>query len=297
MTLGAAIPAGPELRYSCHIMHRVFLAVVLTCGWLVSGFSAQAPYRILLTNDDGVHAPGLEAMAEALRLLGEVTVVAPLENQSGKGHALTLGSAIYRTDLTLLSGMAAVGLTATPVTTVKVALDQIMIPPPDILVSGINRGYNLAMAAYVSGTVGAAREAALQGVPAVASSRAYTASNDVGSYRAAAEMTARIVAIVKARGIPKGVWLSVNVPEGTTATLRGLRLTTQGAEAGGAETFEMNRDADGRMAYRGRFVEGGTDVVEGSDTWAVSNGWVAVTPLRIGEFADGDLDTLAAIIK
>jgi len=164
-------------------------------------------------------------------------------------------------------------------------------------VSGINRGYNLAMAAYVSGTVGAAREAALQGVPAVASSRAYTASNDVGSYRAAAEMTARIVAIVKARGIPKGVWLSVNVPEGTTATLRGLRLTTQGAEAGGTETFEMNRDADGRMAYRGRFVEGGTDVVEGSDTWAVSNGWVAVTPLRIGEFADGDLDTLAAIIK
>lgn len=262
-------------------MRRLLLTVVATLCFVTTD-SAQAPYRILVADDDGVEAPGIEALADALRPLGEVTIVAPRGNQSGKGHSLTLGEPIVRTDLTLPNGMQAIGLSATPATTVKIALALIVKPRPDLVVSGVNRGYNLAMSAYISGTVGGAREAALQGIPAIASSLAHPASKDVASYRPAAEMTARVAAIVKKHGLPKGVFLNVNVPEGTVAAFKGLKLTTQGLRPGGRETFTETQE-EGKTLYRSVFIEGGPDEV-GSDTWAVQQGWVAVTPLHVGEF-------------
>lgn len=275
---------------------RFALTAFLLAG-LVAPFQAQAPYRILVTNDDGVRAPGLQAVAEALKALGEVTIVAPADNQSGKGTSLSLGAPILREDVTLPNGMAAIGLTATPATTMRVALMQIVKQRPDLVVSGINRGMNLGLAAYISGTVGAARDAVLKGIPAIASSLAVTSAGDVGSYTAAAEATVRIVAIVKKRGLPRGLLLNVNVPEGTMQTFKGIRVTTQGTAIGGGERFEAQNDpTTGRTSYRNMFVEGGTDV-EGTDTWAVQNGYVAVTPLKVGEFDRAAFDALKNVIK
>jgi 5'-nucleotidase len=193
--------------------------------------------------------------------------------------------------------MAAIGLAATPATTMRVALMQIVKQRPDLVVSGINRGMNLGLAAYISGTVGAARDAVIKGIPAIASSLAVTAAGDVGSYTAAAQATVRIVAIVKKQGLPRGLLLSVNVPGGTMQTFKGIRVTTQGTAIGGGERFEAQNDpATGRTSYRNVFIEGGTDV-EGTDTWAVQNGYVAVTPLKVGEFDRAAFDALKNVIK
>ena len=102
------------------------------------------PYRILVSNDDGVRAPGIAAVAQILQAIGDVTIVAPAENQSGKGHSIVTSEPVYREDLTLPNGMKAIGLTATPASTVNIAIRNIVQPRPDLVVSGINRGYNLA---------------------------------------------------------------------------------------------------------------------------------------------------------
>ena len=120
--------------------------------------NSQPPYRILVSNDDGVRAPGIAAVAQILQAIGDVIIVAPAENQSGKGHSIVTSEPVFREDLTLPNGMKAIGLTATPATTVNIAIRNILKPLPDLVVSGINRGYNLAYSAYLSGTVGAARE-------------------------------------------------------------------------------------------------------------------------------------------
>src|SRR4249920_1312915 len=134
------------------------------------------PYRILVSNDDGVRAPGIAAVAQVLQAIGDVMIVAPAENQSGKGHSIVTSEPVYRDDLTLPNGMKAIGLTATPATTVNIAIRNIVRPRPDLVVSGINRGYNLAYSAYLAGTVGAAREGAMHGVPAIAASLAEAAA-------------------------------------------------------------------------------------------------------------------------
>src|SRR5687767_3632439 len=140
---------------------RVFLAL-LVAVWLLAPLGAQLrtvpPYRILVTNDDGVHAPGIAAIAQILLAIGDVTIVAPAQNQSGKGHSIVTSEPVFREDVTLPNGLRAIGLTATPASTVNIAIRNIVKPRPDLVVSGINRGYNLAYTAYLSGTVGAARE-------------------------------------------------------------------------------------------------------------------------------------------
>jgi 5'-nucleotidase len=257
----------------------VALAVSLLCVVTVGGQQPAMPYRILVTNDDGVRAPGLLAAAQALQSLGDVTVVAPAEVQSGMGHAISITEPIYLDQVQLPGGIVATALTATPASCVKVALAALLARKPDLVVSGINRGYNLGMTAYVSGTVGAAREAALSGIPAIASSLA-----SVGDphYEAAAEMTRRIAAFVKSSGLEPGVFLNVNVPAGAADALRGIRLATQSALSG-TEGFEEQKSPGGRRYFWNIYRDPDRDV-EGTDVWAASQGFVAVTPLRVGEF-------------
>ena len=202
-------------------MKRLSLVLAALC-LVASSLTAQTPYRILLTNDDGVRAPGILALAKALQSVGEVTIVAPAENQSGKGHSISITDPVYVDPVTLPGGIEALGATATPASCVKVAMLALLKQRPDIVVSGINRGYNLGMTTYKSsGTVGAAREGATQGVPAVASSMDVRGGTD---YEAAAKVTAEIVAMVKANGLPAGVFLNVNVPAGQP---KGVRMATQ----------------------------------------------------------------------
>jgi 5'-nucleotidase len=257
------------------------IAAACTCVLvLVTAPAAQTPrpYRILLSNDDGVRAPGLLALAQALQPLGEITIVAPSENQSGKGHSIVTSDPILVDRVTLAGGLAAFSVAAPPATCVKVGVRALMRERPDLVVSGINRGYNLGMVAYVSGTVGAAREAALIGIPAIASSLAVEETN----YAAAAQIVKQVAELVRANGLDSGALLNVNVPAGAAAAIKGLQVTRQSASSG-EERFEEQASPGGRRLFWSVWKEPTGDV-EGTDVWATEHGYAAVTPLRVGEF-------------
>src|SRR4029078_1134594 len=206
--------------------------------------AVQRPYRILVTNDDGVRAPGILAVAQALQPLGEITIAAPSENQSGKGHSIVTSDPIFVDQVTLSGGLRGFSIVATPATCVKVGVRALRTSRPDLVVSGINRGYNLGLVTYVSGTVGAAREAALMGIPAIAASLSVEETN----YATAAEIVRRIAELVHQRGLDAGVLLNINVPPGTSTAIKGVRVTRQSAQTG-EERFEEQRSPTGRRMF------------------------------------------------
>ena len=274
-------------------MHCVRVVLALFVAFLpLAPLGAQQPppYRILISNDDGVRAPGLAAVAQILQAIGNVVVIAPSENQSGTGHGLTVRDAIVREELTLPNGLKAIGLSATPASTVKVALKNILKPAPDLVVSGINRGYNLGLAAYISGTVGAAREAAMRGIPAIAASLT-SSTND---YSHAAEAVLMVARRVKQYGLPPNTFLNVNIPAGEP---KGFAVTAQAMASGGQESFSEAKDASGRtVVYFNVYKEGGGGP-NGTDMWAVEQGLVAVTPLKVAEFDPSLPDRMKAWFK
>jgi 5'-nucleotidase len=258
---------------------HVFIAILglALCG-ASPALEAQRPYRILVTNDDGVRAPGILAVAQALQGVGEVTIAAPSENQSGKGHSIVTSDPIFVDQVTLTGGLRAYSIAATPATCVKVAVRALMPERPDLVVSGINRGYNLGMVTYVSGTVGAAREAALFGIPAIASSLAVEETD----YAPAATVVRQVAEKVREYGLDQGVLLNVNVPAGPAATIKGIQVTRQSAQSG-EERFEEQRTPSGRRLFWSVWKEPTGDI-DGTDVWATEHGYAAVTPLRASEF-------------
>jgi 5'-nucleotidase len=274
---------------------RLLLALILS-SWLFVPVGAQQPppYRILISNDDGVRAPGIAAVAQILQAIGQVIIVAPAENQSGKGHSIVTSEPILREDLTLPNGLKAIGLTATPATTVNVAIRNIVTPLPDLVVSGINRGYNLGYTAYLSGTVGAAREAAMHGVPAIAASVQEDGANR--NYGNAAEEVLGVARRVKQYGLPRNTFLNVNVPAIPTGGYRGYRITTQALQRSGEERFAETPHPSGRTVYWNVYKEGAT-APEGTDIHAVNEGYVSVTPMKLGETDASQFEALRAIFK
>ena len=236
------------------------------------------PYRILVTNDDGVRAPGILAVAQALQAMGEVTIVAPAANQSGKGHSITIDDPIYVDAVTLAGDLPATSVVGTPATCVKIALGALLTRKPDLVVSGINRGWNLGAVAYVSGTVGAAREAALAGIPAIAASLSVEETN----YGPAAEVVKQVAEMARKNGMERGVFLNVNIPPGAATAIKGIQLTRQSGLTG-TERFEEHRSPRGRRYFWSVWNEPAGDV-EGTDVRAIERGFAAVTPLRATEF-------------
>jgi 5'-nucleotidase len=275
---------------------RLALALVLSV-WLFVPVGARQPppYRILISNDDGVRAPGLSAVAQVLQAIGQVLIVAPAENHSGAGHSIVTSEPVVREDLALPNGLKAIGLTATPATSVNIAIRNILKPLPDLVVSGVNRGYNLGLAAYISGTVGAAREAALHGVPAIAASLA--AAGAPRDYVFAAEEVLGVARRVKQYGLPANTFLNVNIPAMPQGGYRGYRVTTQAMRSGGEERFaETTHPSSGRTIYWNVYKEGAT-AAEGTDIQAVNEGYVSVTPMKLGETDASQFETLRAIFK
>jgi 5'-nucleotidase len=261
---------------------------------LLAVTAAQQPqrsYRILISNDDGVRAPALPVLAQALKAIGEVIIVAPADNQSGVSQALTAAPPIAREDLTLTSGLLAIGLTATPATTIQIAIKNIVMPRPDLVVTGINTAYNLGASAYLSGTVGAARQAVIEGVPAVATSMAAPAvARDLVP---AAQQVAGVVRQVREHGLPAQTFLNVNIPPMPSGGYRGYQVTSQAAVRAGVERFvEGNRPGTKQTVYWSVYTEGAT-APQGTDIWAVNNGYVSVTPMHVGEYDE----KLAVMLK
>jgi 5'-nucleotidase len=271
-----------------HRVRLLHVVAALACVALLtdvpSARTLTASYRILVTNDDGVRAPGILALAQALQPLGEITIAAPADNQSGKGHSIVTADPIFVDAVMLPGGLRAFSIVATPASCVKVAVHALMTHRPDLVVSGINRGYNLGLVTYVSGTVGAAREAALLGIPAVASSLAGEETN----YGAAAEIVRQVVEKVRERGLEPGVLLNVNVPAGPSAAIKGIQITRQSALYG-EERFEEQKSPAGRRLFWSIWKEPTGDR-EGTDVWATEHGYAAVTPLRAREFDEKTYD-------
>jgi 5'-nucleotidase len=279
-------------------MPRIRVVVVLAlavCLLAPLGAQQPAPYRILISNDDGVRAPGIAILAQTLQAIGDVIIVAPADNQSGRGHAIVVNDPIFREDLTLPNGLRAIGLTATPASTVKVAVSNIIRPMPDLLVSGINRGNNLGFSAYLSGTVGAARQGAMHGIPSIAAS--LTEAAPPGDYVYAAEEVLGVARRVKQYGLAANTFVNVNLPAVPAGGYKGYLVTSQAMLAGGSETFEEARHpSSGRTLYWSVYHEG-AEAPQGTDVWAVANGYVSVTPMRLGEADPAQMDMLRAWFK
>jgi 5'-nucleotidase len=278
------------------------LLTVLTAAVCFAPVSAQQvrqppPYRILVSNDDGVRAPGLAAVAQILQAIGDVTIVAPAENHSGAGHSIsTNADAIFRDDLTLPNGLKAIGLTATPASTVNVAIRNIMKPLPDLVVSGINRGTNLGYSAYVSGTVGAARQAAMLGIPAIAASMAAVGVPRDLPY--AAEEVLGVARRAKMYGLPPRAFLNVSIPEMPQGGYKGYMVTRLATQHGGEEGYvETKHPGTERTIYWNVYKENPAGAPQGTDVWAVANGYVSVTPMKIGETDESHIDTLKGWFK
>lgn len=258
-------------------------------------FRQPPPYRILVTNDDGVRAPGLAALAQILQAIGTPIIVAPTENQSGKGHSIVTSEPVFRTDMTLPNGLPAIGLTATPASTVNVAIRNIVMPRPDLVVSGINSGPNLGYSAYLSGTVGAAREAVMHGIPAIAASMpAGAATADIIM---AAEEVFGVARRVKQYGLPPNTFLNVNVPIVPGDRYRGYMVTTQATVRGGQDHFVEMTHPSGRKVYWNVYEDKNLTQTQGTDIWAYDNGYTSVTPMHVGETDPAQLEALRAIFK
>ena len=278
---------------------RVFLTLLLGVLVLAPTVAQQRrqppPYRILVSNDDGVRAPGISAVAQVLQAIGEVSIVAPAENQSGAGHSIITSQPVFREDLTLPNGLRAIGLTATPASTMNIAIQNIAKPRPDLVVTGINRGYNLGFSGYLSGTIGGAREAAMHGIPSIATSLAE--AGVPGDLVYAAEEVLGVARRVKQWGLPANTFLNVSIPKMPQGGYKGYVVTTQAMQRGGDERFaEMKHPGSGRTVYWNVYKEGG-NAPEGTDIWAVANGYVSVTPMKVGETDPSQIDNLKAIFS
>lgn len=253
--------------------------------------------RILLTNDDGYHAPGLKILEDiAAALSDDVWVVAPAEEQSGAGHSLTLTRPI-RVRRHADKRFAVAG---TPTDAVMMALARIMkATPPDLILSGVNRGANLAEDVTYSGTVSAAMEGALAGVRSIALSQGYAREGlgDVVPFAAAAAWGERVLRPLLEAPLAPRTLVNVNFPAGAAAEVKGVRVVDQGLRDYGRLQIVTNRDPRGYDYHW--FALGPTleTPAHSTDLEAVADGYVAVTPLHLDLTHRSSLDMLGALYR
>jgi 5'-nucleotidase len=232
--------------------------------------------RILLTNDDGIYADGLFALYAQLKALGEVTVVAPMTEQSATGHGITLASPLRVKKVQREKGFVGYAVTGTPADCVKFALRVLMKKMPDMVVSGINQGPNVGLSVIYSGTVSAAVEGTIIGVPSVAVS---LTSHEASDFDFAAQFAKKLAKIVHRKKLPPGVLLNVNIPAVPAEEIRGVRITKQG-KSRVAEVLHKRTDPNDRTYYwlSGELVEV-EDTAE-SDLSVIKRNMVSITPLH-----------------
>ena len=233
---------------------------------------------ILVTNDDGITAPGIRALIAVMTTLGDVVVVAPDKPQSAMGHAITINNTLY---LNKISNDGAVvteySCSGTPVDCVKMAVGEILGQKPDLCVSGINHGSNSSINVIYSGTMSAAMEAAIEGIPAIGFSLQDFDWN--ADFEPVKSYVSKITAEVLKNKLPEGVLLNVNFPKLASTAIKGIKICRQ-AKAQWIEKFDKRQTPQGRNYYwlTGEFVnqDNGLD----TDEWALDNGFVSVVPVQ-----------------
>lgn len=232
--------------------------------------------RVLLTNDDGIFAKGIEALYQALAQQYDVTVVAPETEQSAVGHAITFLDPLRVTPVQRNGNFFGYALNGTPADCVKIAITELIKPPPDVVVSGINMGANVGVNVIYSGTVSAATEAAVLGVPSVAVS---IDSFDTTDFSAATRFIPALLRVIAEKGLPRGVSLNVNVPNVPAEAVRGVRITHQGIRQC-VEAYDRRVDPRSHVYYWLRNSAVIPDSDPRADSCAIAENYVSVTPIH-----------------
>ncbi|GIZ15018.1 5'/3'-nucleotidase SurE [Capnocytophaga catalasegens] len=233
---------------------------------------------ILITNDDGITAPGIRELIKIMNEIGEVVVVAPDSPQSGKGHAVTIDSTLYISPRKIDNGVQnEYSCSGTPADCVKIAKHEILKRTPDLCVSGINHGSNSSINVIYSGTMSAAVEAGIEGIPAIGFSLLDFSWN--ADFSQARSFIKQITLNVLQNGLPKGTVLNVNIPNLKRNDIKGVKICRQ-AKARWVEEFDKRINPQGRNYYwlTGKFIN--EDKGEDTDEWALENGYISVVPVQ-----------------
>jgi 5'-nucleotidase len=235
---------------------------------------------ILLTNDDGIYAPGINAIRAELERIGghEIWAVAPDRERSASGHAITMYRPLFPLKAEIPGAQSpCYSVTGTPADSAKLAIEAILPRRPDLVISGINRGANLGTDIFYSGTVAAALEGPILGIPAIASSLDSWTSSD---YIVAAHFTAQLALRVLSEGLPEGTLLNVNIPAVPREQVQGVRITRMGRRLY-RDQWDKRIDPRGRTYYwlAGEVMELHND--PDTDVVAVEQGYVSVTPIQL----------------
>lgn len=245
---------------------------------------------ILVTNDDGITAPGLRTLIKVMNTIGDVVVVAPDSPQSAMGHAITINSTLYVEAVTIDDGpQKEYSCSGTPADCVKLAKNEILDRLPDLCVSGINHGANSSINVIYSGTMSAAIEAGLEGIPAIGFSLCDYSWG--ANFEHIKDYVATIAKNVLAHGLPAGVVLNVNFPKLEKKDIKGIRICRQ-AKANWKEEFDKRQNPQGRDYYwlTGKFVY--LDSGDDTDEWALKHGYISVVPTQADLTAHQLIDDL-----
>ncbi len=232
---------------------------------------------ILVTNDDGITAPGIRTLISVMHNIGDIVVVAPDSPQSGMGHAITVNSTLYLEKVDIDGKQPEYSCSGTPADCVKLAVREILDRKPDICVSGINHGSNSSINVIYSGTMSAALEAGIEGIPAIGFS--LLDYNWNANFEHCKLFIETITKQVLKHGLPEGVVLNVNLPNLSKKDIKGIKVCRQ-ARANWVEEFDKRTNPMGRDYYwlAGKFVN--MDNGEDTDEWALENGYVSVVPVQ-----------------
>ena len=232
--------------------------------------------KILITNDDGITSKGIYALYEAMKEIGQTFIAAPTFEQSASSHSLTLSNPLRVKVLERKNGFKGWSVDGTPVDCVKIAIRSLMTQRPDILISGINHGANLGNNIIYSGTVSAAAEGMLMGIPSIAIS---LASFNTDNYDVVKKFAKRIVKKVLDHGIPNDTLLNVNVPYCNQENIKGVKITTQGGQYF-VDEFEERIDPRNSEYYwiKGKMID--EDQSIDYDGKAIKECYVSITPIH-----------------
>ena len=233
---------------------------------------------ILVTNDDGITAPGIRMLIEVMNEIGDVVVVAPDSPQSAMGHAITINSTLHCHKIKVTEGpQEEFSCSGTPADCVKLAVNELMDKKPDLCVSGINHGSNSSINVIYSGTMSAAIEAGIQGIPAIGFSLLDFSWN--ADFTPLKKIIIQITLEALSHKIPRGVVLNVNFPKLREQQIKGIKICRQ-AKANWVEEFDKRTNPMGKKYYwlTGTFVN--DDKGEDTDEWALSKGFVSVVPTQ-----------------
>jgi len=233
---------------------------------------------ILVTNDDGINAPGIRTLVSVIKDIGDVIVVAPDSPQSGMGHAITINSTLHSSRITPKnSEIIEYSCSGTPADCVKLAINELMPRKPDLCVSGINHGSNSSINVIYSGTMSAAIEAGIEGVPAIGFSLLDYSWN--ADFSQSKDFIRKITLNALNNGIPKGVVLNVNIPAVKKSDIKGVKICRQ-AMAYWVEEFDKRKNPLGQEYYwlTGKFVN--KDQGEDTDEWALNNNYISIVPVE-----------------